>query len=328
MSKSNVLFVTLLLAAGLFALWRSQTEAILRDRPDISAVRIDAEGRLTISGALAPDCFAGPQAHVITFPNNLDIQLYRDRSSLAACGLRTEQFSLELARASDTVPAVLIINDGAWARASDEPGGDVSYEAQSLFPAHIESARLALDEIGDLHLSLRGGQALGCDLPEIYTMRQAEGRILIGVFNAMGADTACPDMLVNIDETISLPATELSADTLFGVNTFLIDRLETINVNDSDKVLTNISSVDVNVNQARVSLDIAGEHPDGCDLPVQVEQSRAGNTVNVEIYRIVPADMICPMILRPYQGRVQLDGEFEAGSYTIRVNSHSQTLDI
>ena len=79
---------------------------------------------------------------------------------------------------------------------------------------------------------------------------------------------------------------------------------------------------------AQISLDIEGEHPDGCDLPVQVEQAREGNTIQVDIYRVVPADMICPMILRPYQGAVQLEGGFEAGSYTIKVNSHSQTLDI
>ena len=159
-------------------------------------------------------------------------------------------------------------------------------------------------------------------------MRYTDERIQINVYNAIGADVACPDLLVEVDETISLPATELPADTLFAVNTIFVEEMETQNVSDSDKVLTNILRVDATVKQAQISLEVEGEHPDGCDLPVHVEQSRTGNTVNVEVYRQVPADMICPMILRPYQGTIQLDGDFDAGSYTISVNSHSQTLDI
>ncbi|MCY3978516.1 MAG: hypothetical protein OXG23_10495 [Chloroflexi bacterium] len=96
----------------------------------------------------------------------------------------------------------------------------------------------------------------------------------------------------------------------------------------SDKVLTNIFRVDVQVKETRISLDVAGEHPDGCEYPVIVDQTRRGNTVDVEVYREVPADVICPMILKPYRDMISLDGEFAPGAYTINVNSHSQAVNI
>ena len=99
----------------------------------------------------------------------------------------------------------------------------------------------------------------------------------------------------------------------------------------TEKVLTNIFQVDVQVMESfpmRIALDVAGEHPDGCDLPVHVAQSRDGNSVQVEVYRELPPDMVCPMILRPYADNIMLDGDFVSGSYSITVNAHTQTIDI
>ncbi|MXV93814.1 MAG: hypothetical protein F4Z94_10440, partial [Chloroflexi bacterium] len=56
-------------------------------------------------------------------------------------------------------------------------------------------------------------------------------------------------------------------------------------VRETEKVMTNIFRVDVHVAEsdpAQITLDVAGEHPDGCDLPVQVAQSREGSAVQVE----------------------------------------------
>lgn len=325
MPKLGPLIIIIALAAGFYTLWQSQSETTIGDMPAVIAVTIDAEGALIIHGEFAQDCADSPQTIVRSFANNLDIQLSRERSSLAACSLQAAPFAVELPAASSPY---VIINDQVWSRGTDDAGADISYEAHSLFPVHIEEARLAISESGEMLLTVRGIQAFGCDLPELFSLRKANGRVLIGVFNALAADVGCPDMPVEVDEVFTLPATELPVDTLFAVNNFLIEGLEAIDVNDSDKVLTNIMRVDVNAQQAQISLEVEGEHPDGCDLPVHVEQSRAGNIVNVEVYREVPVDMICPMILRPYQGKIQLNGEFESGSYTINVNSHSQTLDI
>jgi len=55
-----------------------------------------------------------------------------------------------------------------------------------------------------------------------------------------------------------------------------------------DKVLTNIHSVEVTVLATaprQLRLEVAGEHPDGCDYPVLVAQRRRGNTIDIEVYR-------------------------------------------
>ena len=106
---------------------------------------------------------------------------------------------------------------------------------------------------------------------------------------------------------------------------------ETPTVSQTERILTNINTVAVNVLESdppQLSLDISGEHPDGCQYPVQVEQQREGSTIRVAVYRELPLDVFCPMVLQPYQGRVQLEGGYESGEYTIHVNSHTQTIQI
>jgi hypothetical protein len=130
---------------------------------------------------------------------------------------------------------------------------------------------------------------------------------------------------------LGLSATELAEDTLLALRTWIKNELEEQKMSESDKVLTNIFRVDVKVMESqpmRISLDVEGEHPDGCEYPVIVDQTRQGNTVDIEVYREVPADVICPMILKPYRDRISVDGSFESGEYTINVNSHSQAVSI
>jgi hypothetical protein len=67
-------------------------------------------------------------------------------------------------------------------------------------------------------------------------------------------------------------------------------------------------------------LNVSGYQPDGCQLPVLVEQRREGSTVYVQIYREVPLDMICTMQLVPYNDTIRLDGSFESGVYQITIN--------
>ena len=128
-----------------------------------------------------------------------------------------------------------------------------------------------------------------------------------------------------------LSATFAPDDALQAMRSWIVSKLEEQNVNESDKVLTNILRVDVNLSASqprKITLDVEGEHPDGCDYPVLVEQRRQGDAVDIEVYRNVPADVVCPMILKPYRDTIQLDGAFEPGDYTINVNSHSQAVRI
>jgi hypothetical protein len=127
---------------------------------------------------------------------------------------------------------------------------------------------------------------------------------------------------------LTLAATFLPEDALHTVGTWIATGLEEQAVSESDKVLTNIFRVDVKVVETHISLEVEGEHPDGCEYPVIVDQSRSGNSISVAVYREVPADVICPMILKPYRDTIRLESDFAPGEYTINVNSHSQTLRI
>jgi hypothetical protein len=87
--------------------------------------------------------------------------------------------------------------------------------------------------------------------------------------------------------------------------------------------LTLIDSVEATVLEtapAQLQVRVRGSQPDGCDFPVQVEQTRAGNAVTLKIYRDVPLTVMCPAMLVMYDQTITLDGGFEAGTYTIDVN--------
>ena len=248
--------------------------------------RESSASQLRIRGWHERDCSAPLQTEVRYFRLNIDVQVYRDISSTAVCGDERAPFTVDLTLDPGKEAAYIIINDQVWRRAPDKAASDVepSYRELSLAPAHVDGAVLweADAQTGEQALQIRGSQAVGCDLPLIYFQRTTDAGVQIGVFNAINAETVCPDMLVEYDETITLAATELPADTLFTVNAFQISELETQTVSDSDKVLTNILSVDVKVSESQplqISLNVEGEHPDGCDYPVLVGQARQGNSI-------------------------------------------------
>lgn len=89
------------------------------------------------------------------------------------------------------------------------------------------------------------------------------------------------------------------------------------------QVLTVIESVDAVILESfpvQISLNVTGYQPDGCDFPVFVEQTRDGNNVSIKIYRELPVDIMCTMMLLPYNENIKLDGTFESGTYQIDVN--------
>lgn len=90
--------------------------------------------------------------------------------------------------------------------------------------------------------------------------------------------------------------------------------------------ITDVQAMILKSYPAQINLVISGYQPDGCDIPVQVSQRREGNTVIVEIYRDLPQSVMCPAILREYNESLHLDGSFESGTYTIRVNDF--TLEV
>ena len=71
---------------------------------------------------------------------------------------------------------------------------------------------------------------------------------------------------------------------------------------------------------ATITLHLKGYQPDGCKLPVAVQQTRSMDKVIVSIYRSKPIGVMCTMDLNPYEDTITLSRPFESGTYTIDVN--------
>jgi hypothetical protein len=87
--------------------------------------------------------------------------------------------------------------------------------------------------------------------------------------------------------------------------------------------LTVIEKVETQVSArmpATITLRVSGYHPDGCQFPAQVQQTRVGDKVTVKIFRLVPKDLLCTMELNPYNDTITLETTFDSGTYTIDVN--------
>lgn len=339
MMKLNLVLGAILLIHGLLNMAPPDIARERRVAPTIAKLEVAAGAEpnaplvLALSGTLRHSCHVNWRTRITYFPQNVDIHLVQEIREGAPCADAETAFQHALALDTKSAPPAIIVNDQVWSADSEAAGSQSArYLELSLFPVTIDrAALLETDESAGPRLRIQGWQAVGCATPEIYSLRHSAGGARLGVFNAIAADTVCAALAVSVDDMITLPATFSPSDTLLSVNAFRIEAPEEQMVNDSDKVLTNIFRVDVNFSESRplrISLDVQGEHPDGCEYPVLVEQRRRGGTIDIEVYRNVPADVVCPMILKPYRDTISLEGAFESGDYTINVNSHSQAVRI
>ena len=347
MLKIYLALALALVVIGLSAVVQNKDVSTYRVWSSVDAVSVslsdadlgaDRAWELWVTGSHGDACALELHSAITRYPHNIDIQLYREIPSTANCEGDEAVFERRLMLTSDLVtgqPAYLIINSQVWALLYPAAKADKVpiFEEQALMPIKVEQAGLiaSADAAERYELHIRGNQAIGCDLPELYSMRLSTESVMLGAFNAIAAETACPDMIVPVDEILTLPATDPLSDSLFKLNAIPINELEMPQMSPIDKVLTNILNVTVKIVKSesiQVSLDVKGEHPDGCDFPAVVNQARQGNTITVEVFREVPVDMFCPMILKPYQDTIRLDGDFAPGEYIINVNTYTQALEI
>ncbi len=346
MQKQFILIMMIALLMGLMTTSAQDDESSVRVWSPIESVVTSATAvddgemvawELTITGYHTDACEFDLFTEVAQYENNLDIQLYREIPIAVTCLREDVPFETTVLTGMpfDEIPPYVIINDQVWDVVF--PDENVLFEELTLFGAVIDDVTVTFIEAEDedsqdrYALGLSGSHAVGCDVPLVYAVRQLAESTLVGVYNPLPELTACPAVIVILDETIEIPATLLGMDTLIAVNDYIINELETQTMSDTSKVMTNINSVTVNVMESspmQISIDVNGEHPDGCDYPVMVDQEQDGNDITVTIYRQVPLDVMCPMMLNPYEATISLDGTFESGTYEITVNGVTQSVDI
>jgi hypothetical protein len=206
----------------------------------------------------------------------------------------------------------------------------------------IENVRVDVSELpsfAQISLHVTGYQPDGCEAPVEVTQRQNANVIAVQITRNLPPDVLCPANIVPYEADIPL-------DGQFANGTYTIDvngLQTTVTVGSGaapavpaqgasmSHTLTIVEKVDTLLLESfpvQISLHVTGYQPDGCDYPVQVTQNRSGNTVTVEIFRELPPDIMCPMMLVGYDQNIKLDGSFESGTYSIIVNGVSTTVTI
>lgn len=79
-------------------------------------------------------------------------------------------------------------------------------------------------------------------------------------------------------------------------------------------------------NDSRVEVLIKGSFPDSCTELNAVEQHRAEHIVTVNLQMRKPRGTVCASVMRPYRFYVLLDGTFDDGNYTLKLNDRAHNF--
>lgn len=223
-------------------------------------------------------------------------------------------------------------------------------------------------EIEDVYYLIEDGEAMvvlpdPLDIETVEILPANNGNIVLvqGWFNTacgLNASNGVDEMgFASVIEMVSYssPFIEMDCDSTLYEESFIVDSLPVVingrafdetgeMIQNADgqsvgnppegnfmSVDTVIESVEVAVLESfpmQLQLTVSGYQPDGCDFPVEVEQRVDGNDVTLHIFRNVPLDAMCPMVLNPYEETIMVDGSFEGGTVNIQVNDFSTSVDL
>ena len=80
--------------------------------------------------------------------------------------------------------------------------------------------------------------------------------------------------------------------------------------------------------RVNVEVLVKGAFPDACSELHDVEQERAGNILNVTLMMRKPEGSICASVRRPYRFYMMLDGQYDVGHYTLKLNDKTVAFQI
>lgn len=206
------------------------------------------------------------------------------------------------------------------------PEPDINAETVHRDPLQILKVTTAITDSG-LTLSVRGATAHGCGEPQVEILENADGLVVIDLYTQTPEGLRCAsgfaEQTVEIPLETAIPEIGLTVD-INGVS-YLINPDGTFGPAFTAPVTINDLTLDVQENSMVIS--VVGEI-DGCEVPVIMRRTVEIGAINLRIYRVLSAAMLCPMILKEYTAEVEipLTGD-EGGIWVISTNDREIAYD-
>lgn len=212
-------------------------------------------------------------------------------------------------------------------------------------PVALERQDVGIDSVtmeargGEYVLVIKGMHLTTCLLPDITRQTVKGDTIKVEIFQLAVPGARCPQTLIapyyNGEITLQVPEETIMAGSyVVDVNGYqftydfdLQAQGAEVQVIRADTIIESAEVLVLESFPPQLMLNVKGSQPDGCDYPVQIEQNQEGKTITVHIFRELPMDIMCPMILREYEASIPL-GSLDPGEYKIDVNGVIVTVKL
>lgn len=263
--------------------------------------------------------------------NVIDIQVYRKISIAQTCMRSDVAYETSL-RLDD-----LDWDDGEYivrVNGLEQPFSVETIAIESLEPTD-RYGNIFIDTMRILHVDDRPHAVMiagmlpdGCDLPVSVTQTFDGKNVVLDVARALPSeDQICTmevpafALAIVFDQPVEGPGWTIS------LNGTVVAEHDA----EGHKIQSTIDSIEVLVLESfpmRLNVTVSGQHPDACDFPVMVRQNREGNTITLDVYRLIPYNVRCATEATPFSTSVMLDSNFVGGTYTIIGNDYSEDITI
>lgn len=286
--------------------------------------------RIRMQGNHPDGCAVTMQTRISTDkvdPELVHIEAFRVMSMAMMCPAMLAPFDETIDTGLLATEAHTLFINGAYYRYNPETS---TLEPITRLYTAVEDVKFTLVD-GSYQVVVASMQMGECGVPLTELYVEDAYAIYIEQFNDVPPMTPCTRNLILVERTFTI-----SGDLPIVIN----GQAYFANGADSSEAPTGgemmqvdhiIEGVDVLVLEsmpAQLELTIRGYQPDGCEVPVLIEQTQTDNTINVHIYRELPADAICTMMVVIYEETIRLEGSFTSGSYTININGFTTTVEL
>lgn len=260
---------------------------------------------------------------------NIEVSIYRNVPINVRCAGAIIPYQSTISLPGVFAPGTYSLNVNGYVTQFTVPGAQpapskILTVIESITPSVLESFP------AQVQIQVSGYHPDGCQYPVQVVQNRSANLINVQIFREVPADVVCTLSTVPYQQTIMLDGSFEPGEYIIYVNGFearvTIEGGQQPAPSKIETVIESVTPVLFESLPVQIEIQVSGYHPDGCQYPAQVVQSRSGNTVNVNIFREVPADVMCPPSTVPYQQTIMLDGGFQPGEYVINVNGFSTSV--